>query len=105
MAEETVKRITGTKLMFYAMSEASSISMQSSFDGSPSEISTDVPNNHIADISSSNIQQSSPATTMVSPNKSARTASLSRVARLEHLQKRIRGSSSSCDPSEKGDQQ
>lgn len=97
-----MRRITGSKPMFYAMSEVSSMSMQS-FDRSPSEISTDAPNNHIADVSSANIQQNSPAT--VSGSKTARTASLCRVASLESLQKRIRGSSGSCDPSGKGDRQ
>ncbi|XP_038877555.1 light-inducible protein CPRF2-like [Benincasa hispida] len=104
MAEEAVKRITGTKSMFHAMSDVSSISMQS-FEGSPSEVSTDAPNNHIADISSANIQKNSPDMATASRNKMARTASLQRVASLEHLQKRIRGSSSACHPSGKGDQQ
>lgn len=104
MAEETVKRITGMKSMVHAMSEVSSISIHS-FEGSPSEISTDAPNNHIADISSANIQKNSLEMATVSRNKMARTASMRRVASLEHLQKRIRGSSSSCHPSGKGDQQ
>ncbi|TYK10181.1 light-inducible protein CPRF2-like [Cucumis melo var. makuwa] len=104
MAEETVKRITGTKSMFHAMSEVSSISIQS-FEGSPSEISTDAHNSHIADISSANIQKNSPEMATVPRNKMARTASLRRVASLEHLQKRIRGNSSTCHPSGKGDQQ
>ncbi|KGN66146.1 light-inducible protein CPRF2 [Cucumis sativus] len=104
MAEETVKRITGTKSMFHAMSEVSSISIQS-FEGSPSEISTDAHNSHIADISSANIQKNSLEMATVPRNKMARTASLRRVASLEHLQKRIRGSSSICHPSGKGDQQ
>ncbi|KAE8010025.1 hypothetical protein FH972_006423 [Carpinus fangiana] len=120
MAEETVKRITGLNPMFNAMSEISSVSMPS-FDGSPSDTSTDaaVPvqddsnhhfyqpsannnvsthdlrvDNGLADISPvENVLQKSAA-----GNKMGRTASMQRVASLEHLQKRIRGGVSSCGP-------
>ncbi|KAL4637517.1 hypothetical protein ACB092_03G082300 [Castanea dentata] len=118
MAEETVKRITGlNNTMFHGMSEMSSIEM-STFDGSPSDTSTDAavpvqdnPNHHfyqpstnnnmsphdlrvnngLADISPVENVQQNPAAGAVSGNKMGRTASLQRVASLEHLQKRIRG--------------
>ncbi|KAL0005579.1 hypothetical protein SO802_013140 [Lithocarpus litseifolius] len=118
MAEETVKRITGlNNTMFHGMSEMSSIEM-TSFDGSPSDTSTDAavpvqdnPNHHfyqpstnnsmsphdlrvnngLADISPVENVQQNPAAGAVSGNKMGRTASLQRVASLEHLQKRIRG--------------
>ena len=120
MAEETVKRITGLNPMFHAMSEISSVAMPS-FDGSPSDTSTDaaVPvqddsNHHFYQPSANNnvsthdlrvdnglaaispvenVQQKSAA-----GNKMGRTASMQRVASLEHLQKRIRGGVSSCGP-------
>ncbi|XP_050275112.1 light-inducible protein CPRF2 isoform X3 [Quercus robur] len=118
MAEETVKRITGlNNTMFHGMSEMSTIEMPS-FDGSPSDTSTDAavpvqdnPNHHfyqpstnnnmsphdlrvnngLADISPVENVQQNPAAGAVSGNKMGRTASLQRVASLEHLQKRIRG--------------
>ncbi|KAM4119498.1 hypothetical protein ACJW30_03G064200 [Castanea mollissima] len=118
MAEETVKRITGlNNTMFHGMSEMSSIEMPT-FDGSPSDTSTDAavpvqdnPNHHfyqpstnnnmsphdlrvnngLADISPVENVQQNPAAGAVSGNKMGRTASLQRVASLEHLQKRIRG--------------
>lgn len=126
MAEETVKRITGLNPMFHAMSDISSTTMPS-FDGSPSDTSTDaaVPvqddsnhhfyppnainnvsthdlriNNGLADISPvENVLQKSAA-----GNKMGRTASLQRVASLEHLQKRIRGGVSACGPQSNGEQ-
>ncbi|KAF3454324.1 hypothetical protein FNV43_RR04771 [Rhamnella rubrinervis] len=109
MSEETVKRITGLNTMFHPVSDVSSISMPS-FDGSPSDTSTDaaVPvqddlNNHFyqpvssnpiptvdaAEIPSVDNVQRNSAT--AGGNKIRRTASLQRVASLEHLQKRIRG--------------
>ena len=123
MAEETIKRITGLNPMFHVMSDISSIEMPS-FEGSPSDTSTDAavpvqdnPNQHfyqpstnnnmsphdlrvnngLADISPpvENVQQNS-AATAVSGNKMGRTTSLQRVASLEHLQKRIRGGVSPC---------
>ncbi|KAK4596430.1 hypothetical protein RGQ29_014456 [Quercus rubra] len=118
MAEETVKRITGlNNTMFHGMSEMSTIEMPS-FDGSPSDTSTDAavpvqdnPNHHfyqpstnnnmsphdlrvnngLADISPVENVQQNPAAGAVPGNKMGRTASLQRVASLEHLQKRIRG--------------
>ncbi|XP_059439490.1 light-inducible protein CPRF2 [Corylus avellana] len=126
MAEETVKRITGLNPMFHAMSEISTVAMPS-FDGSPSDTSTDaaVPvqdgsnhhfyqpnannnvsthdlrvNNGLADIPPiENVQQKSAA-----GNKMGRTASMQRVASLEHLQKRIRGGVSPCGPQSNGEQ-
>lgn len=128
MAEETAKRITGLNPMFHAMSEISSIGMPS-FDGSPSDTSTDAavpvqedPNHHfyqrnsdnclsghdlrvnngLRDISSiENVQQNTAA--MVAGNKMGRTSSLQRVAGLEHLQKRIRGGADSCGPPTNGE--
>lgn len=115
MAEETVKRITGLNPLIHALPEISTISM-SSFDGSPSDTSTDaaVPvnedpnhlfyqppnnpmsaheprvNNALADISSvENLQPHSGAAGLAG-NMKGRTASLQRVASLEHLQKQIR---------------
>ncbi|XP_015968489.1 light-inducible protein CPRF2 [Arachis duranensis] len=130
MAEETVKRITGLNPMFPAMADLSSIRM-SSFDGSPSETSTDaaVPvqedtnrhffqrtsnnpmsshdhgvNNWLADVSSDeNVQHN--ATASPGGNKMDRTSSLPRVASLEHLQKRIRSNTASSAPVSNGKHQ
>lgn len=123
MSEETVKRITGLNPMFHPMSDVSSISMPS-FDGSPSDTSTDaaVPvqddlNHHFyqpvssnpippvdgAEIPSvDNVQQNS---AKAGGNKMGRTASLQRVASLEHLQKRIRGGGNPSGPQSNGEQQ
>ncbi|KAJ4838582.1 hypothetical protein Tsubulata_007077 [Turnera subulata] len=122
MAEETVKRMTGLSPMFHTMPEMSTISMQS-FDRSPSDTSTDAavpvqdepkhnfyqpPANSIpsrdlpvksglSDISS--VEKMKPNSGAgVSGNKMGRTASLQRVASLEHLQKRIRGDVNPCTP-------
>ncbi|GMI94530.1 Arabidopsis thaliana basic leucine zipper 63 [Hibiscus trionum] len=121
MAEESVKRITG---LSYASTEISTMSM-SSFDRSPSDMSTDaaVPvqdgskypiyqaaankaisthdlrtNNALSDISSvENIQPNSGGS--AAPGKKVgRTTSLPRVASLEHLQKRICRGVSPCKP-------
>ena len=128
MAEETVKRITGLNPMFNAMSEVSSMGLPSC-DGSPSDTSDaavpgpDDPshnfyqpasnnslskpesrvNNGLGEISSMENVQQSPAA-MVTGNKMGRTASLQRVASLEHLQKRIRGCADSCGPPGNGEQ-
>ncbi|KAI9084796.1 hypothetical protein K1719_033202 [Acacia pycnantha] len=122
MAEETVKRITGLNPMFNAMSEVSSMGLPS-YDGSPSDTSDaavpgqDDPshnfyqpakpesrvNNGLGEISSMENLQQSPAA-MVTGNKMGRTASLQRVASLEHLQKRIRGGADSCGPPGNGEQ-
>ncbi|KAL6989791.1 Light-inducible protein cprf2 [Sarracenia purpurea var. burkii] len=115
MAEENLKRVTGSNPLFQAMSEISTMSM-ASFSDSPSETSTDaavpvqdVPNqqfyqpadsnNHIpthdptiqkgfVDISSADNPQQNCGNAR---NKMGRTASMQRVASLEHLQKRICG--------------
>ncbi|KAL5138861.1 Light-inducible protein CPRF2 [Glycine soja] len=118
MAEETVKRITGLNPMPHAMSDISSLGLPS-FDGrSPSDTSADasvpvqddphhhfyqptlnnpipshdpIVNNGLGGISSiENVQQQN-AAAVVGGNKIGQTASLQRVASLEHLQKRIRG--------------
>ncbi|KAK4775876.1 hypothetical protein SAY87_023837 [Trapa incisa] len=122
MAEETVKRLTGLNPTFHAMSEMSSLGTPP-FDGSPSDASTDaaVPvrddrrhhlyqatsnntvssshdprfNNSLADISSA---ADSVSPKGASADQICRTASLQRVASLEHLQKRIRGDLSPCGP-------
>lgn len=119
MAEGTVKRITGLNPMFHGMSEIS-MGMPASFDGSPSDTSADAavpvqdkPNHHfyqptnnslpghdlrvsngVGDISSVENMQQNP-TAMETGNKMGRTASMQRVASLEHLQKRIRGGADS----------
>ena len=130
MAEEAVKRITGLNPVFHASPEISTMGM-SSFDGSPSDTSTDaaVPvqdspkytfyqaaannpisthdlriNNALTDISSvENIPPNSGGSAATG-NKIGRTASLQRVASLEHLQKRIRGGVSPCRPQSNGEQ-
>lgn len=117
MAEETVKRITGLNPMPHAMSDISSLGLPS-FDGrSPSDTSADasvpvqddphhhfyqptlnnpipshdpIVNNGLGGISSiENVQQN--AAVVLGGNKMGQTASLQRVASLEHLQERIRG--------------
>lgn len=123
MAEETVKRVTGfsSNPFFQVMSEMSTMGMPS-FAASPSDTSTDaaVPvqddpkqqyyqapsNNHLPahdpgiqngmleNASVDNVNQN-PALTTGSASKIGRTASMQRVASLEHLQKRIRGEVSS----------
>ncbi|PON73830.1 Basic-leucine zipper transcription factor [Parasponia andersonii] len=126
MAEEMVKRITGLNPMFTAMSEISSIGLPS-FEGSPSDTSTDaavpvqedtnhhfypasnpvpphdpkVNNNGLAEIPAAveNGQQSAAA-----GSKMGRTASLQRVASLEHLQKRIRGGGNPGGPQSNAEQ-
>ncbi|KAL3381676.1 hypothetical protein AABB24_001675 [Solanum stoloniferum] len=131
MAEETVKRVTGLNPLFQAMSEMSSMAMPS-FSGSPSDTSTDTalpvqddpqhhyyqqpPNNHMSthdpriqngmvDVPpiGGSVQQN-PAAAAVGGNKMGRTASMQRVASLEHLQKRIRGEVSSCGTQGRGEQ-
>ncbi|XP_048137986.1 light-inducible protein CPRF2 isoform X2 [Rhodamnia argentea] len=119
MAEETVKRLTGLNPMFHAISDMSPVGVPP-FDGSPSDASADaaVPvrndpkhqfyqpnsgnpapsakdmrvNNGLADIPADENAQQNGA------GKLGRTASMQRVASLEHLQKRIRGDSSPCGP-------
>ncbi|XP_057960416.1 light-inducible protein CPRF2-like [Malania oleifera] len=134
MAEETVKRVTGVtglNPLFQAMSEISSVST-SSFDGSACNSAADatVPvhddpkqhyyhkpasnnpmpcldplvNNGLSDVSSvENGQQNTSAGAAAGGNMS-RTASMQRVASLEHLQKRIRGGTSPSGPQSTGEQ-
>ncbi|MBA0680884.1 hypothetical protein Goari_012560 [Gossypium aridum] len=129
MAEDSVKRITGLSPVFRTSPEISTAGM-SSFDGSPSDTSTEAAvsvqdgpkhplyqaaankpisthdlrtNNALADISSvENIQPKSEVSS-VSGNKIGRTPSMQRVASLEHLQKRICGGISSCKPQLNGE--
>ncbi|XP_072952012.1 bZIP transcription factor RISBZ2-like [Typha angustifolia] len=109
MAEETVKRVTGASSLFPAIPDMSTISMPS-FSGSPSAATPDaaVPiqddpnhffqiaphdqriNTCIAEIASSAPVEDAVHDT-VAGGKMARTASMQRVASLEHLQKRICG--------------
>ena len=129
MAEEAVKRITGLNHVFHASPEILTVGM-SSFDGSPSDTSTDaaVPvqdgpkhtfyqaaannlisthdlriNNALTDISSVENVPPNSGGSAVTGNKIGRTASLQRVASLEHLQKRIRGGRP-CRPQSNGEQ-
>lgn len=131
MAEETVKRVTGLSPLFQAMSEISTISMPS-FAVSPSDASADaaVPvqenpkqhyyqapsgnhlpahdpriQNSMLEIPSADIVHQNPASaTSGTANKMGRTASLQRVASLEHLQKRIRGELNSHGTKGNGEQ-
>ncbi|KAH7543244.1 hypothetical protein FEM48_Zijuj02G0164000 [Ziziphus jujuba var. spinosa] len=128
MAEETVKGITGLNPMFHAMSDISSISMPS-FEGSHSDTSTDAavpvqedPNHHFYQTASSNpMPPLDPGTNnnlaeipsaenvrrnsaTAGGNKMGRSASLQRVASLEHLQKRIRGGGTPSGPQSNGEQ-
>lgn len=114
MAEDTVKRVTGVNTLFQAMPDVSSITMQ--YSSSPSDGTTDgsVPvhenpnqflqpttthdqgmNTGVADIAPVPV----PVEDMHNPgSKMGRTASMQRVASLEHLQKRIRGGANPCEP-------
>ncbi|GAV75773.1 bZIP_1 domain-containing protein/bZIP_C domain-containing protein [Cephalotus follicularis] len=130
MAEETVKRITGLNHLFHGMPEMATMGMPS-FHGNQSDPSADaaVPerddpkhhfyqpaannpitthdfrvNNALNDISTvENVQHNSTGVA-VGGNKMGRTASLQRVASLEHLQKRIRGGINPCGPQSNGEQ-
>ncbi|KAJ6397734.1 hypothetical protein OIU77_018693 [Salix suchowensis] len=108
MAEETVKRFTGSNHMFHAMPDIST--MKHRFYQAPNNpISThdSKPRVNIvsADISSvENMQPNPGAATGVSGNKLGRTASLQRVASLESLQKQICGGASPCGPQSNGEQ-
>ncbi|KAM0951811.1 putative transcription factor bZIP family [Dioscorea sansibarensis] len=109
MAEDSVKRVTGINPMFPTMSDMSSIGMP--FSGSPSDATSDaaVPiqedQGHFFPASQHDHgigTRSADATTatsvienahgVVAPEKTGRTASMQRVASLEHLQKQMRGS-------------
>lgn len=124
-----MKRITGLNPMFHAMSDISSISMPS-FDGSPSDTSTDAavpvqdePNHHFYKTASNNpipphdrpgtnnnlaenpsVENVQPNSAAAGGNKMGRSASLQRVASLEHLQKRIRGRGNPGGPQSNGEQ-
>ena len=125
MAEETVKRVTGLDPLFQTMSEISSSGMHS-FDRSPSDTSADAavpvqddPKQHFYPSASNNLISTHDSITInsltdvssienVQQNRAGekmgrRTASMQRVASLEHLQKRIRGAVNG--PQFNGDQQ
>lgn len=118
MAEETVKRVTGMNPLLQAMSEISAMGM-APFGGSPcpsdsadaavpvqddpkqphyyQPVDNPLPASHprvdngVADISSIDDVLQNVATHVLGGSKIGRTASMQRVASLEHLQKRIRG--------------
>ncbi|XP_074311441.1 light-inducible protein CPRF2-like [Silene latifolia] len=108
MAEETVKRVTGMNPLLQAMSEISTMAM-TPFNGSPTD-STDAavpvqhdpknphfyqPVDNTIPVPTSRVDNRVAAIPAVNNvlgiNKMGRTASMQRVASLEHLQKRIRG--------------
>ncbi|XP_006650731.2 bZIP transcription factor RISBZ2-like [Oryza brachyantha] len=108
MAEDSVKRVTGMNALFPAASDVSSLSMP--FNGSSSEATSDAavpiqddPNNYFAanndvagnnympDITSSAQDDEDFVNGALAAGKIGRTASLQRVASLEHLQKRMCG--------------
>ncbi|KAB8093986.1 hypothetical protein EE612_021007 [Oryza sativa] len=109
MAEDSVKRVTGMNALFPAASDMSSLSMP--FNSSPSEATSDAavpiqddPNNYFAtnndiggnnnympDIPSSAQEDEDFVNGALAAGKIGRTASLQRVASLEHLQKRMCG--------------
>ncbi|KAJ0982431.1 hypothetical protein J5N97_010686 [Dioscorea zingiberensis] len=114
MAEDTVKRVTGVNPMYPTMSDMSSISMP--FSGSPSDVTSDAEVPVQEDQSqffqaaqrdqsiSTRLPDTAPAAPpiegghgAVAPGKMGRTASMQRVASLEHLQKRICGGSVQWD--------
>ncbi|KAI3834943.1 hypothetical protein MKW92_012972 [Papaver armeniacum] len=103
--QETVKQVTGyNNPIFQAVSEISTMGIQ--FDSSPSDTSADaaVPTQDTIRVSNTSSDtpsvlpvediQNSPGTN----NKMGRTSSMQRVASLEHLQKRIRGGTTTSDP-------
>ncbi|XP_010274217.1 PREDICTED: light-inducible protein CPRF2 isoform X2 [Nelumbo nucifera] len=123
MAEDTVKRVTGFNPFLQAMSaDIGNIAM--AFSGSPSDASPDAavpvqddPNQHFYQPSPSaptgtphdqRLNNGLPDVPPVAPGddvqnvnggtKMVRTSSMQRVASLEHLQKRIRGSTSPYGP-------
>uniref|UniRef100_A0A0E0KK66 BZIP domain-containing protein n=1 Tax=Oryza punctata TaxID=4537 RepID=A0A0E0KK66_ORYPU len=108
MAEDSVKRVTGMNALFPAASDMSSLSMP--FNGSLSEATSDAavpiqddPNNYFAtnnDVGGNNYMPDIPSSAQededfvngtLAAGKIGRTASLQRVASLEHLQKRMCG--------------
>ncbi|XP_077245430.1 light-inducible protein CPRF2-like isoform X2 [Tasmannia lanceolata] len=111
MAEDTVKRVTGVNPLFPNMSDMSSISMP--FVGNPSDTNSDAavpvqnePNHYFQPTNDRRVyigvSDIAPGSTVEDVHndggKMARTASMQRVASLEHLQKRIRGGASPCGP-------
>ncbi|XP_039039402.1 LOW QUALITY PROTEIN: light-inducible protein CPRF2-like [Hibiscus syriacus] len=129
LAEEAVKRTTGLNHLFHASPEISTMGI-SSFDGSPSDtsdaavlvqggpkhtfyqVAADNPisthdqriNNALTEISSVENVQTNSLGSAVTGNQVGRTASMQRVASLEHLQKRIRGGVSPCVSQSNGKQ-
>jgi hypothetical protein len=101
MAEDSVKRVTGMNALFPAVSDMSSLSMP--FQGSPSDSTSDLNsyfatqsevganNNYMPDIASSTQEDEDFVNAALAAGKIDRTASLQRVASLEHLQKRMCG--------------
>ncbi|KAK3037375.1 hypothetical protein RJ639_030473 [Escallonia herrerae] len=126
MAEEAVKRATKLSPLLRAMSEIPTMGMPSFACSSPSNSSVDAavpvhddpkqhfyqpaPNSHMSTHDPriqnglvDNVQQNL-AVEEVGGNKMGRTASMQRVASLEHLQKRIRGGVNSNGTQCSGDQ-
>ena len=113
MAEESVKRITGFNPMVQAMSDISSMGPMPSYSDGPSDASVPLQddmkqqqhfysatNHHQTPATRlpvnlppvvENGQPHNPMMSEVGPPKIGRTASMQRVASLEHLQKRFRG--------------
>ncbi|CAL4944865.1 unnamed protein product [Urochloa decumbens] len=109
MAEDSVKRVTGMNALFPAVSDMSSLSMP--FNGSPSDSTSDAavpiqddPNSYFAspseigghngympEVASSAQEDDDLVNAALAAGKMGRTASLQRVASLEHLQKRMCG--------------
>ncbi|XP_039141095.1 bZIP transcription factor RISBZ2 isoform X2 [Dioscorea cayenensis subsp. rotundata] len=113
MAEDSVKRVTGVNPMYPTMSDMSSITVP--FSGSPSDATSDaaVPvqedQSHFFQASQhdqgfgAHLPDATTATSVtesahgvVAPENTRRTASMQRVASLEHLQKRMHGGSNIC---------
>jgi len=110
MAEDTVKRVTGVNTLIQTMSDVSSISMP--YSSSPSDGTTDAavpvqenPNQFFLATHEQGMTTGIPDIAHVpvedmhnGGSKMGRTASMQRVASLEHLQKRIRGGANPCEP-------
>ncbi|CAI0384563.1 unnamed protein product [Linum tenue] len=111
MAEEAVKRITGLNPIFQALQEMSTASMPSTASDTSADAAVPVQDDHpkhpnvsrhekkpaangMSDVSSvenGHLDDGARAKGAITGNKIGRTASLRRIASLEHLQKRIRG--------------
>ncbi|XP_058086769.1 light-inducible protein CPRF2-like isoform X2 [Magnolia sinica] len=111
MAEDTVKRVTGVNTLFQTMPDISSIGMP--FSGSPSETvqnaAVPVQENPNHFFQPTHDQRMNTGATDIPPGpmvedmhnaagKMGQTASMQRVASLEHLQKRICGGPNPCGP-------